>query len=99
MLAAVDSDGSGEVELPEFIEIMTMTREVAGADKEITPCSQPGNEPEAVSATEKEPEEVILPMNLLTIAFRRKKIMDGVMYNEDGTRGKLIQKGQLAEQR
>lgn len=92
----VDSDGSGEVELPEFIEIMTMTREVASTDEEATPRSQPED---GSTSAEKEPEEVILPMNLLTIAFRRKKTLEGVMYNEDGTRGKLIQKGQLAEQR
>ncbi len=37
---AVDSDGSGEVELPEFIEIMTMTRETADMEEEATPRSQ-----------------------------------------------------------
>lgn len=82
--------------MPEFIEIMTMTREEAGAEEENTPRAQPSSEP---PAPEQEAGEVMLPMNLLTIAFRRKKTMEGVMYNEDGMRWKLIQKGQLAEQR
>ena len=89
----MDSDGSGEVELPEFIEIMTLTRESNEAEEELTPRTQAADQQEA------QEEEATLPMNLLTIAFRRKKTMEAVMYNEGNMRWKLIQKGLLAEQR
>ncbi|KAL0050838.1 hypothetical protein WJX82_008106 [Trebouxia sp. C0006] len=69
LVARVDSDGSGEVELPEFIQIMTMTREAEQeatfwGDRTPRKHSQGG---EAV------------PLHYLTAAYRRKRTVDAIM--------------------
>ncbi|KAL0025845.1 hypothetical protein WJX79_005971 [Trebouxia sp. C0005] len=69
LVARVDSDGSGEVELPEFIQIMTMTREA---------------EQEATFWGDKTPQkhsrgDEAVPLHLLTAAYRRKRTVDAVM--------------------
>ena len=59
---------SGEVELPEFIQIMTMTREA---------------EQEAQFWGDKSPRHArgdeAVPLHYLTAAYRRKRVMDNVM--------------------
>ncbi|KAK9828591.1 hypothetical protein WJX72_000922 [[Myrmecia] bisecta] len=91
MLAEVDADGSGEIEIPEFIEIMTMTRQTSEKQEE--------EAREAGGAPGKDKEPAAMPLHLLTVAYRRKKMLEGVMYDEGNTREKLIVKGIENEER
>ncbi|KAL0032233.1 hypothetical protein WJX77_012343 [Trebouxia sp. C0004] len=69
LLARVDSDGSGEVELPEFIQIMTMTRE---AEQEATFWG------DRTPRKHSQGDEAV-PLHYLTAAYRRKRTVDAIM--------------------
>lgn len=77
MLDEVDEDGSGEVEYPEFIEIMTHTLSKLAHKKEED--GQAGNQ---------------VPFALLATAYRRKRIMEGLI---SGDREVMAQVTTIAE--
>ncbi|KAK9845372.1 hypothetical protein WJX81_004773 [Elliptochloris bilobata] len=107
MLAEVDADGSGEVEFPEFLEIMTMSREreaeedAAGGRPHSAAAGAhgawggtPRGEP-AGGAPQPGGGPAPLPLDLMMLGYKRKKLVDGVMAG-DGTREQLIARGEAA---
>ncbi|KAJ7294565.1 hypothetical protein O6H91_01G172700 [Diphasiastrum complanatum] len=83
MLDEVDADGSGEVEYPEFVQIMTTKLE-----------SQSHEVKTEVSATHKKQP---LPFQLLAQAYRRKKLMEAVMGGDKAAQERLQARAEEAE--
>ncbi|KAH7296669.1 hypothetical protein KP509_26G033400 [Ceratopteris richardii] len=81
MLAEVDADGSGEVEYPEFVQIMTskLDAQVQEGDSDDKSSKQP------------------LPFQLLAQAYRRKKLMEAVMGGDKAAQERLKAKAEEAE--
>ncbi|GLC54002.1 hypothetical protein PLESTB_000813300 [Pleodorina starrii] len=61
LLAEVDHDGSGEVEYPEFLEIMTVTLQRLAEEDD------------------SEKNEGQVPFGLMATAYRRKRLMEGII--------------------
>eukprot|EP01018_Ginkgo_biloba_P015986 Gb_28609 [translate_table: standard] len=81
MLAEVDADGSGEVEYPEFVQIMTSKLETQSQE---------------VDSDEKAKKQP-LPFQLLAQAYRRKKLIEAVMGGDKTTQQRLRAKAEKAE--
>eukprot|EP00249_Psilotum_nudum_P013065 c24133_g1_i2 orf=220-1269(+) len=81
ILSKVGSGGSGEVEYPEFVQIMTLK-----LDSQVQ---------EATS--EEKTNKQSLPFQLLAQAYRRKKLMEAVMGGDKAAQERLRAKAEEAE--
>jgi len=79
LLAEVDHDGSGEVEYLEFLEIMTTTLQRLAEERE---------------ADEAHAGEGQVPFALMATAYRRKRLMEGII---SGDKEVMTQIAQLSE--
>ncbi|XRB04568.1 centrin-1 [Pycnococcus provasolii] len=91
LLAEVDRDGSGEVEYPEFVEIMT-TKLSKRNDEDDDDVS------DAVKADAARAKKKALPFQLLATAYRRKRMLEAVIHDENGMRAKLALKAEENEE-
>ncbi|KXZ55409.1 hypothetical protein GPECTOR_3g60 [Gonium pectorale] len=73
LLAEVDHDGSGEVEYPEFLEIMTVTLQRLAEEED----------------TEKNEGQV--PFALMATAYRRKRLMEGIINGDKEVQAQIQQ--------
>mmetsp|Transcript_31529 Transcript_31529/g.102733 ORF Transcript_31529/g.102733 Transcript_31529/m.102733 type:complete len:556 (-) Transcript_31529:2236-3903(-) len=79
-------DGTGVVEFPEFIEIMT------AVDQKKKEAYEKSNSDHEASGRGSPPKERALPFHLLATAYRRKKILEGVINEANEDRALLIAK-------
>ncbi|KAG2424197.1 hypothetical protein HXX76_014730 [Chlamydomonas incerta] len=73
LLAEVDHDGSGEVEYPEFLEIMTVTLQRLSEEE----------------GSEKNEGQV--PFALMATAYRRKRLMEGIINGDKEVQAQIQQ--------
>lgn len=94
MLEEVDRDGSGEVEYPEFVEIMTTKL----ADSQYAEELSGAGDIEDERDKRKSGKAKTLPFQLLAAAYRRKKMLEAVMLDQDGARSRFVSKLQVVEE-
>ncbi|KAG2496580.1 hypothetical protein HYH03_005402 [Edaphochlamys debaryana] len=73
LLAEVDHDGSGEVEYPEFLEIMTVTLQRLSEEED------------------SEKNEGQVPFALMATAYRRKRLMEGIINGDKEVQAQIQQ--------
>ncbi|GFR48180.1 hypothetical protein Agub_g10028, partial [Astrephomene gubernaculifera] len=73
LLAEVDHDGSGEVEYPEFLEIMTVTLQRLAEEED------------------SEKNEGQVPFALMATAYRRKRLMEGIINGDKEVQAQIQQ--------
>ena len=85
MLQAVDRDGSGEVEFPEFVEIMTTRLTSVNSDENqgAGDMYADAKDPAGSNKNDAAKKADTVPFQLLATAYRRKKMMDAVMTNKN----------------
>ncbi|GLI60317.1 hypothetical protein VaNZ11_002433, partial [Volvox africanus] len=73
LLAEVDHDGSGEVEYPEFLEIMTVTLQRLAEEDD---CDKNEGQEKCGPSEHK---QGMVPFGLMATAYRRKRLMEGII--------------------
>ena len=83
-VSEVDRDASGQVEFPEFVQLVTTT-----TTRPAAPCA---SERSAARVDDAAP----LPFALRAVAHRRRKMMEQVRTNADGARVRLLERADEA---